>query len=294
MKPSLTLIINPAAKRASERRIQKAVRLLESAGYDAGIFITRGKGDAEYIARKASEAGESLIIAAGGDGTFNEVINGIALSQSNMAILPMGTTNVLAKELGIPEDIEGAVRRILNGNTHNVSLGSITLTHHSPLVTRYFCLMAGIGFDGEAVYNINESLKRYSGKGSYILSGLKILSRYFPEPLTLIINGDTCTGYSAIIGNASKYGGNFRVTPDATLLKPELYVFVMHGKKRSDIIRYLWGIFRGTHIRFKDITYLKALSIEIKGDARIQIDGDYFGSTPAAVTVVPNALRLIF
>lgn len=294
MRPSLTLIVNPSAKRASEPKIQKALRLLDSAGYDVGLFGTSKKGDAEHIARKALEAGEDLIIAAGGDGTFNEVANGIAFTQASMAILPMGTTNVLAKELNIPENIEGAVNRILNGEAHKVSLGKITFTHHSSPITRYFCLMAGIGFDGDAVYNVNGRAKKISGKASYVISGLKTLSSYSPELLTFSVDEKIYTGYSAIIGNASKYGGNFRVTPDAGLLKPELYIFITHGRKRTDILRYVWGIFTDRHTQFKDITYLKASAIEIKGYAHIQADGDYLGSTPASVTIVPEALRLIY
>ncbi|GAB4409503.1 MAG: diacylglycerol kinase family lipid kinase [Thermodesulfovibrionales bacterium] len=302
MKAPIVLIANPAAKRASEHKIKQAARLLRSAGREVAIYLTEKRGDAETIAKRAAGDNVPLIIAAGGDGTFNEVINGIAHTDTKLAILPMGTTNVLAKELSIPEDVEGALKVALSENVHTVSLGRIDFTPHlacpelaeGSLLTRYFCLMAGVGFDGEAVYGINESVKRYSGKGAYILSGLKTLLSYSPEVLTFAANGKTCTGYSAIIGKASKYGGNFRVTPDASLLNHEIYICIMHGKKRLDILRYVSGILMGTHLRFKDITYLKTTSVEIKGQAHIQIDGDYLGRTPATITVAPDALRLIF
>lgn len=294
MKSSVVLIANPIAQRASEHKIQRAIKLLRSAGYEVCLYLTEKKGDAEDYARKASGNGASFIIAAGGDGTFNEVMNGLVNTATKMAILPMGTTNVLAKELSVPEDVGGAIYRALNGDVHAVSLGKISVTHHSSLITRHFSLMAGIGFDGEAVQSVNETLKRYSGKGAYILSGLKTLLRYCPEELRFIINGKTYSGYSAIIGKASKYGGYFKITPDAALHDPHLYLYIMHGGKRRDILRYFYGLLMGSHLKLKDVTYRRADSIRVEGTAHIQVDGDYLGTTPAMITVVPGALRLIY
>jgi len=294
MKSPVILIANPLAKKASEQAIQKAVALLRSAGHEVHVRLTQKRGDAERWAREAADDCAPLVIAVGGDGTFNEVINGIANTGTAMAIVPMGTTNVLAKELSVPEDVAGATDLALRGRVHLVSLGMVSCISWSSHVTRYFCLMAGIGFDGEAVYGVNESLKRHSGKGAYILSGLKTLMNYSPGDLKFTINGTAYAGYSAIVGNASKYGGNFKITPDAMLSDPHLDVVIMHGKRRSDILRYIYGIFRGRHLRLKDITYMKCESVRVEGIARIQLDGDYLGTTPATITVVPEALKLIY
>lgn len=294
MKSPVILIANPVAKRASAQKIQKTVAFLRSAGHELDVRLTQKRGDAEGWARKAAEDGAPSIIAAGGDGTFNEVINGIANSGTAMAIVPLGTTNVLAKELGIPEEVAGAADLALRGEVHSVSLGKVSCVSHSSPVTRYFCLMAGIGFDGEAVYGVSESLKRHSGKGAYILSGLKALMEYSPGDLRFTVSGTAYAGYSAIVGKASRYGGNFKITPDAMLDDPHLCIAIMHGKRRRDILRYIYGIFRGRHLQIKDITYLKGESVRIEGIARIQIDGDYLGTTPATVTVVPDALKLIY
>lgn len=258
------------------------------------VRLTQKKGDAEGWARGAAGDGAPLVIAAGGDGTFNEVINGIANSETAMAIVPLGTTNVLAKELGVPEDVAGATDIVLRGKVYSVSLGRVSCVFHSLPVSRYFCLMAGIGFDGEAVYGVSGTLKKHSGKGAYVLSGLKTLMKYSPGDLSFMVNGAAYTGYSAIVGNASKYGGNFKITPDAMLDDPHLRIVLMHGKRRRDILRYIYGIFRRRHLQLKDITYLKGDSVRIEGTARIQIDGDYLGTTPATITVVPDALKLIY
>lgn len=292
MRSPALLIANPVAKRFSEGRIKKAIGLLSAKGIAVDLRMTSFKGEAETLARNLSGYGYSVIIAAGGDGTFNEVINGLALTGVPMALLPMGTTNVLAKELEIEEDTQGAVMRIINGREHTLSLGLINL--QSPPLRRYFCLMAGIGFDGEAVWACNDRLKRPLGKGAYILSGLKTLLRFCPELLTFSIDSRSFIGYSAIIGKASKYGGNFKITPDASLFNKELYIYMMHNKRRLDILRYVLSILLGRHIGLKDTSYLKAIEISIEGRAKVQIDGDYIGHTPATVRVVPDAIRVVF
>ncbi len=294
MKSSIVLISNPTAKRASDRKIAQASRYLMSKGYKVEVLFTEKKGNAESLAREAIGELPSMIIAAGGDGTFNEVINGIAGSEIPMAILPLGTTNVLAKEIGIPEDVEGAMEIAVTGTTKTISLGKIAITRPSSLVSRYFVLMAGIGFDGEAVFGINETFKKISGKGAYIYSGIKVLSGFNPRELTFDIDGKTYSGYSAIISKTAKYGGDFKITPDARLTDPTLYICLFKGKKRLDVLRYVFGIATGSHLRFKDIEYLKANRIQIDGNAHIQIDGDYFGMTPAKIEVAPNTLRLIY
>ncbi len=286
------VIANPKAKRFSEKRLKNAIRILSKNGFDVEIKMTSFKGEAEAIAGDLSKKGCPLIIAAGGDGTFNEVINGIALTGTRMGILPMGTTNVLAKELGIDEDIEVAVRGIINGVEHMLSIGLISL--QSPPLQRYFCLMAGIGFDGEAVFECNNTLKRFLGKGAYILSALKTLIRFSPEPLNFSFDSQSLTGFSAIISKASKYGGHFRVTPDASLFKKDLYIYLMHGKKRFDILRYVSAIILGRHLRLSDITISRAEEIVIEGRAKVQIDGDYIGHTPALIRVIPDAIRMVY
>jgi len=313
MKSSIVLIVNPTAKSASDRKMAQASRLLVSKGYTIEILSTRQRGDAENLAREAIKKSPSLIIAAGGDGTINEVVNGMVGSGVPLAILPLGTTNVLAKELNIPETVKGALEIAVTKAPQSISLGRIVQSPDfknppSPpftkggmgglinpsLVTRYFVLMAGIGFDGEAVFGINETVKIFSGKGAYIYSGLKTLLTFNPGELTFDSDGKTYHGYSAIIGNAAKYGGNFKITPDARLTDPFFYLCLFKGRKRSDILRYLCGIVLGKHLRFKDIEYVKASAIEIQGNTHVQIDGDYFGMTPVKVEIVPDILRLIF
>ena len=294
MKSSIVIISNPAARKSSVRKIQTAAALLSKKGCTPEIFLTEKRGDAEHLAQKAAEKQPFLVIAAGGDGTINEVINGLVWSDIPLAVLPLGTTNVLAKELAIPEDIEGAVATALSKTPKKVCLGKVVFLHGTEQITRYFCLMAGIGFDGKAVLGVNQSLKKISGKAAYVMSGLKNFLSYRPEKLILNIEGKEYAGYCVVVGNARKYGGNFMVTPDSNLFHPCLYTCIFEGEKRSDLLRYVYGVIRGRHLKQKDITYLKADHIEIIGHAHIQIDGDYLGTAPATISVVKDAVRLVF
>lgn len=293
MKSLIVLISNPAAKGTTENKMKAACHILEAGGYEVDHISTGQRGDAEVFAREAVKKSPSMIIAAGGDGTINEAINGIAGSEIPLAFVPLGTVNVLAKELAVPENVEGAIKKALHGTPKIVSLGRIVIAHPSS-AGRYFILMAGIGYDGETVFGINGTLKKYWGKGAYFYSGIKTLLGFKPSELAFDIDGKRFSGYSAIIGKAAKYGGNFKVTPDARIADPALYVCIFKGRTRPDILRYVAGIVTKRHTTFRDVEYLKAESIEVKGRAHIQIDGDYMGMTPARVEVKKNVLRLIY
>jgi diacylglycerol kinase (ATP) len=241
MKSLVILISNPEAKGTREKKIKQACAFLEARGYEVERLSTRQRGDAETLARKSVGKSPAFIIAAGGDGTFNEVANGIAGSETPMAVLPLGTTNVLSKELAVPEDVRGALEVAITGTPREISLGWID-SPLSSFVSRHFILMAGIGYDGETVFGINKTLKKFSGKGAYIYSGLKTMFGFRPSELSFDIDGKMYSGYSAIIGNAARYGGNFMVTPDARLTDPSLYVCLFRGRTGPDILRYVLGI----------------------------------------------------
>ncbi len=307
MAEKIILIGNPIAGGGAAFKIKKASDFLINKGYDVKLMFTGRKGDAEAFAGGAVSQPVRLVIAAGGDGTYNEVANGLVRSTIPMAILPLGTTSVLAQELHISHGLKKALAIALNGAIQTVHLGKITFTRDdsssgqtSP-VTRYFLLMAGIGFDAEATLGVNERIKKFTGKGAYFLSGAKVLLHYSPVPITLSIRqgpadpapANNVNGYCAIIGKASFYGGTFKATPDAKLADPYFYVFVTHKRNRRSLFRYIIGVITGKNVTFRDISYFKAGEIVIDGKSPVQIDGDYEGTTPAKVEIERDALRLV-
>jgi len=295
MRSSIILIGNPAARGASLKKFESASVFLQDKGFATKILLTEKSNDATRLAEEAVRENPYAIIAAGGDGTINEVINGMVKSDVPLAILPLGTTNVLAKELGIPEYFNGAMETAVSRKPRTVSLGRIELNPGTDSAySRYFCLMAGIGFDGKAVHDINPAVKKKSGKAAYIFSGIKNLLHYSPNQLFYNIDGKEYEGFSSVTGKAGKYGGNFKITPDADLSNPELYTCIFQGNKRSDLLRYVFKIMTGRLFDERDIVYLKSATVEVLGTAHIQIDGDYLGVTPAKITVEKDALQIIY
>ncbi|MBI4849944.1 MAG: diacylglycerol kinase family lipid kinase [Nitrospirae bacterium] len=289
---NVSLIVNPIAGNRAYRSIDKIERLLKQRA-SLTPFITEKKGDAFQFAKSLS--GVDRIITVGGDGTLNEVINGV-LSPENtdpanvpLALIPLGTTNVLAKELLIPEDIEKAVELALTGTARNICLGRIN--------GRYFASMAGIGFDAEAVLGVkNNLIKKISGKAAHVVSGFKVLTQYGPPLINIKTPENEFTGYTVVAGNAKNYGGQFSITPHASIIEPLLEVCIFKGKTRKDLLRFIIGVISGRHLKFKDVLCQKTSGLELTsgGEVHIQIDGDYFGTLPAKIDVVKDALNFVW
>lgn len=287
------LIGNPIAGGGALKKIKKAEQILKSSGMPLETLLTGKHGDAEQFARHIKESFNNsneqiLVLAAGGDGTYNEVLNGLAFSDIPMAILPMGTTSVLAKELKIPGNLKKAVNIALTGSVKKVHLGKIKNQEKQ----RLFILMAGIGFDGQAVYNVNPEKKRHLKKIPYILSGIKTLLNYDPEEL-YISNSKQTKAYTAVICKSSCYGGSFKLAPDASLKEPCFYVFLSKTQSKICFAFQILGIIFGFHLKLKHIDYFKVEKLKISGDAHVQIDGDYFGKNPVEIEIVHDVLNLI-
>ncbi len=286
----VTLIINPIAGNKAFRSVGEIEGLLKGKA-DLTTFVTRKRGDALSYAKELS--GADLIIAAGGDGTINEVINGMLSSGCTgqdripLAIIPLGTANVLAKETGIPENIEDAVKLSLSGTPRKLSVGKIN--------GHYFMLMAGIGFDGETVYGVNGSLKKISGKFAYVMSGIKTLVRFNLPLIKIKTSAAEMKGHTAIISNVRCYGGHQYVTPEASITEPVLDICIFKGKTRMGFLRFVIDVLRGKHLQLPEVEYGKFEEFDITSDrtVHVQIDGDYFGILPVKIEVVRDALSLI-
>ena len=158
------------------KRLSDAAEILREAGHDTWLVPTQGPGTAGAIARHSIADGAELILAAGGDGTINEIAEGVALSDVPLGILPAGTANVLANEMGLGSSIVGAAARLAECIPTRISIGRLQCVNGSPQ-TRLFLLMAGIGLDARVVYNINLPLKARLGKLAYWVGGFSLVGR---------------------------------------------------------------------------------------------------------------------
>lgn len=217
-------------------------------------------------------------------------MNGLAGSPVPMAIIPIGTTNVLAKELDIPENIPGAVSRIINGSPRQLYVGEMIF----PGFSRKFFIMAGVGFDAEAVYNVNIKLKRLSGKTGYFAGGIKVLRNWRPKPKRAVVDGREFEFSSLIVCKGARYGGYAKMAPDASLGNPDLYAVLMHGGKRRDVLKYTLGVITGRHTGFKDVSCLRCAKVEVPDEARVQADGDYIGKSPVSIKTADERIMFIY
>jgi YegS/Rv2252/BmrU family lipid kinase len=283
----IKLIANPIAGGNALASIRRAQEYLAFQGCTVELTLTGARGDAKKAASAAKHAGFDRIIAAGGDGTLNEVINGLSPSAIPLAFLPLGTTNVFALEAGIPFDVEQACAIALNGTLQPVCLGLAGETR--------FLLMAGAGFDADVVYRVSGRLKRWTGKLAYLVSGLRSLAGPPPAPIEVVReDGTTVCGYHAIIGNGRLYGGRFSVTPDASLAEGALDVCVFLQQGRLSLLRCAAKIAAGRRLTSPEAETFKARSVSVRGEGvPVQIDGDYLGRLPMTFRALPGELVLV-
>jgi len=288
------MIANPKSGKGAAHMVVPKVREFFSKNHvDIDVYITKKVGDAIGAAKKAARSGKyDVIIASGGDGTLNEVINGIMLSGRNkeqkFGIIPLGTENVLAQEKSIPFNAIKAAKLIILRKTTKIDIGKAG--------KRYFFLMAGVGFDAHVATKVKPLLKRIVGSVAYPLAAWGELFRYKHSDITIKIDGKkTSKGSFVVIGNTKLYGGKLRMTPHADMHDGLLDVCLFKGKDIFSFLRYAAGTLTAQHIRFSDIEYYKAktISVSAKPRALCHVDCEILGNTPIKVKVCPNAINLI-
>lgn len=290
-----TLISNPKTGRYASRRarpIEQLASHLESLGVKVDLRLTSGPGDATQIAARAARNGSRDVIVAGGDGTINEAIQGLAGTSARLAIIPRGTGNVLARELGLPLDDEQAASVVARGKSRKVYLGlAIDETTNE---SRYFVLMAGIGLDASVVGRVHPSLKKRIGKGAFWVSGLSHLATWNPRPFTLEIEGEKYGATFATIGKSARYGGDLAITPGARLDQREFEVCIIKTTSRLRYLRLLSHAMReGMPRDTPEVQFVKTANVKAYGDAQVQVDGELIGHLPMRFEIAPHSLQII-
>lgn len=297
------LIHNPnAGSGGSSRRhtLDQARRIFSSVGIEAELIETRGPGDATQMAERATTEGRQLVIACGGDGTLNEVVNGLAAQQNGhrvpLALLPGGTANILAKELRLPWDIPGAAERLIRGEVKDIALGLATPLEQ-PERKRYFLSVAGAGPDGMIVYSIDLDLKARVGILAYWWQGAREVFRYkFPH--FRVVTGDERLDASLIVvGRTKHYGGPFKITTEADLYTDQFELMALTTRSGFRYLSYLPPLFIGKLRGVEGVHYWKTNSIVCEpldsNPVYAQIDGEPLARLPVEFKIVPQALKLL-
>ena len=283
------LFVNPASGHHSAQRLQFVLERLRARAILPEIFQVRTPAEIFAccdIINKVSDP--HLVIVAGGDGTFNAVVNGLNSGTATLAVLPFGTSNVLAAELGI-SSIEDGLNRIAAGKTRSLSLGEIELKEK----THRFVLMAGIGLDGAVVRDVWPLGKRLLRQGAYALSALKSAVSWDSTQFELSTLEGITTCHSVIICNASRYGGDFILEPDNSPFTEGLTAICVTNNQRRTYVRIAAELFSGTKQQSGNLVRFSASTFEVRGSKAIQIDGDFIGHGHARITTIPNFAQII-
>lgn len=278
----ILVILNPAAR---SERAKAAWRRIERLPH-CTMRVTTAPGDARSVAEAAVAEGFTTIVAAGGDGTINEVVNGIAGSDVSLGILPVGTMNVFAAELGLPGDLEEAWAIIRAGRTRRVDLIRAN--------QQYFVQLAGVGLDAQVVQATSWEFKKNFGPLSYLISAAQIAARK-PPRLVVEADGVAREGSFVLIGNGRYYGGPVAFFKDARIDDGKLDVLIFKNLGYLDIARYLGTILMGKHTTLPDVEYFQTKRAVVQSDEEVpvEVDGEVVTTLPVTFRVSSRKLRVV-
>lgn len=282
------LVVNPQAHNAASLDVEAAGRQLEQAGVTVSVVVPDSIEASTAALRDAVQSGAEVVFMGGGDGTLRQAAKELVDTEVVLAPIPLGTANVLAKELGIPRDWREAIDVHLQGQTEEMDVG---WAGDEP-----FLLMASIGWDAEVAANVNLAIKKRVGAAAYVLSAAtrvrKILA---PAPIKGTIDHEEAVGEASIlvIGNTRNYGGVVEFTPDALANDG---VFDLCGVKPRNFlhgVRLLVGLARSNLSEGDLVSYNRGSHIVVDTpDMPVQVDGDVIGETPMTFTLAARALKI--
>ncbi len=279
------IILNPAAGSEQAERWRERI---ESIARGCALFMTSRSGEAEALARHVAEKGVEKIVAAGGDGTINEVVNGLAGSNATLGLLPLGTVNVFAMELGLPaNNLEFCWEVIQGDNMRFVDLPSAN--------GKYFVQLAGVGLDAQVVKETSLAFKRSFGPLSYLISAAQIAAR---EPPRLFIESENASINEAsfvLVGNGRRYGGPFPFFKHAVLDDGLFDVVAFKRLGYLEIIKYLQDVVFSSDIRVPEVEYFQTPHLRITSDqdVPVELDGELVGICPVDFQIREKALRVL-
>ena len=284
------VIYNPAAGQWRRRRLRATLKCLGRLGCTVILQETMRQGDAEARATALSTADCDVVVAAGGDGTINEVANGLIKATGPvppLAIIPLGTANVLAQEIGLHGSPEGIARAIVRGSRLTAHLGQAN--------GRRFLMMAGVGFDAHVVANVDLALKRRTGKLAYVLETLLQGVRYGFPPCRVEVDGRRFEACSVVVCNGRHYGGPFVAAPRASLAEPAFEVCLLQKGGWTHVLRYGFALVAGRLSALPDVRIETGRTVRIEGQAGLPVqgDGDIIATLPVEISVCERTLDLI-
>ncbi len=291
----LLIISNPAARNGKGHRLNRLLDALREQGTTVDHQPTSGPGDARRIAAEAPLDAVDAVISAGGDGTLNEVVNGLVERDDTpppVGLLPLGTANVVARECGLPLDDPAALARI-------IATAPATPVYVGSANGHAFLQMAGVGFDARVVENVNLGLKRRVGPLAYVVQSLAEAFRHRPTTYRVDVDGQTFEAASVVVANGRHYGGPYVCAREARLTKPTLFACLLAGNRRWDVIRYGWGLLSGRLPKFHDVKIVEGRQFTVESrqaeesHGPVQADGEILARLPLRVSLLDRTLPVL-
>jgi diacylglycerol kinase (ATP) len=284
----IKLIINPVAGRISADKTEEIIEFFQRNHAQVSFESTGKPHDATSISERAAREGFDTIVAVGGDGTVNEVLNGMAGADIPLGIIPLGSSNDFAQGLHIPIDTREACKCIMASNTKKIDIGKIN--------NRYFINIAGVGLDANVSEAANAVSTRAKGMAPYFLALLKVLIRSNPRDYSLTLDGKTkrVKAWLISIGNGSQYGGGMRILPTADTADGYFDICVIKDIDKWRIFYYLPLLIKGKHLSLANVAVYRAKEIEVKGLGCLgHADGEVLKGDVFKFELLPQALSLI-
>src|ERR1039457_2694205 len=292
----ICVIFNPAARGNQARRFR---RHLDEMAQQSVFKATTASGDARRFAAEAVADGFDVIAAAGGDGTVNEVLNGIGdapdgFERARLGVLPLGTVNVFAKELKMPPQIPDAWAVMRRGRELKIDLPRAEFAARGKTERRYFVQLAGSGLDARAIELVNWRLKKQAGPLAYVVAGFQALAQRQPK-ITVQAAGQKNSGELVLIGNGKLYGGKYEVFPAADYTNGLLDACVFPRVNLWTLLRCAPGFHLRNRLSEQVVSRLRAGKIELTSETPVafELDGEWAGNLPATFYVEPKRLRVI-
>jgi len=297
------VIVNPIAGAGRTRRLWPQIMgLFKGNGLRFDYSLTEARGHAIELAKSAAGNGYDMIVSVGGDGTINEVVNGLYASgkikENALGIISTGTGSDYIRTVGIPRRYEEACKRLLEPKKRAVDLGVVNYTDNGGQHERLFVNFAGFGFDAEIVRRTTQQFKALGSLPSYLMGLLTTLVSYRNKDIAMKVDGEVIEKrVCAVIMNNGKYGGGgMYAAPDADLADGLLDVLIIGDMSKPDLLVSLPRIYKGTHLTHRKVAIKKAREIEVSsrnGRMQLQADGELLGEVPARFRVLPSALNII-
>ena len=289
------VIFNPAARGEKARRFRRHLDEIASKG---ALKATAAPRDARRLATEAVAEGFECIVAAGGDGTLHEVLNGIAdapegLAKARLGVLPLGTVNVFAREIGLPLRIGRAWEALQRGRERRIDLPFADFSVNGTRRRQHFVQLAGAGLDARAIELVTWPLKKKFGPVAYLIAGLKALRERLPN-ITAQIDGHNVSGELVLVGNGHFYGGPWEVFSDAHLDDGLLDVCVLPRANLGALLRHIPQLALRNRLSDAGVRRFRAGTFELKSDvpAAFELDGEWVGQLPVTFSIARQALRV--